>query len=180
MAAYIPYSRKHPISLPHDHYVTKLFIKESHRVTLHGDCALTSHHLRSNFWVNHGKNAIKKEIRKCIVCIRYRKEANKKLMGQLPAAQVQLTRPFLHTGCDFAGPILIKNALGRGNRTYKAYICIFICMATKAIHIELVTGLTVHAFIACLKRFIARRGQVCCLYSDNGTNFVKANKILRK
>jgi hypothetical protein len=53
----------------------------------------------------------------------------------------------------------------------KSYIVIFVCFATKAVHIELVTILITEAFLAALRRFIARRGKPRTIYSDNGTNF---------
>lgn len=53
-------------------------------------------------------------------------------------------------------------------------------MATKARHIEAVTDLTANAFVAAYRRFVARRGIIRNLYSDNGTNFVKSNKILQE
>lgn len=45
---------------------------------------------------------------------------------------------------------------------------------------DLVSDLTADAFIACFKRFVAKRGKVSDLYSDNGKNFVSASKQLRK
>lgn len=62
----------------------------------------------------------------------------------------------------------------------KAYVCIFVCTATKAVHIELVSDLTTEAFLACLRRFIARRGRCSLILSDCGTNFVGANRLLVK
>jgi hypothetical protein len=53
-------------------------------------------------------------------------------------------------------------------------------MATKAIHLELVSNLTSEAFIAALKRFIARRGLIDHLYSNNGFNFIGANRELKE
>ena len=57
---------------------------------------------------------------------------------------------------------------------------IFICMASKAVHIELATDQSSEGFLAALHRFIARRGVPEHMYSDNGTNFVGANKELRE
>lgn len=62
----------------------------------------------------------------------------------------------------------------------KAYISIFVCMSTKAVHLELVTELTSEAFIAALTRFTARRGICSQLFPDNGTNFVGANRELKE
>ncbi|CAK1586364.1 unnamed protein product [Parnassius mnemosyne] len=101
-------------------------------------------------------------------------------MGQLPFSRVTPARPFLHSGVDFAGPINVRMSKGRGNKSYKGYISLFVCMATKSIHLELISDLTSDAFIAGFKRFVARRGHVSEIWSDNGTNFVGASKELLK
>ncbi|GFX94844.1 integrase catalytic domain-containing protein [Trichonephila clavipes] len=49
-----------------------------------------------------------------------------------------------------------------------------------AVHIELVSDLTSQAFIAALKRFMARRGKCAKLFSDNGKNFVGASNEIKK
>lgn len=56
----------------------------------------------------------------------------------------------------------------------------FVCLVTRAIHIDVVTDLTSAAFIACFERFISRRGHCNKLYSDNGTTFRGANHEIRK
>lgn len=99
-------------------------------------------------------------------------------MADLPPVRICDTKAFTNTGVDYAGPIKITLTRRRGVRSQKAYICLFICLVTKAIHIELVTELSTDAFISAFKRFISRRGTVSCLYSDNGTNFVGAKMQL--
>lgn len=63
-------------------------------------------------------------------------------MGDLPGSRVKISRPFTHCGVDFGGPFLIREHKKRNARLSKAYICIFVCFATKAVHIELVADLT--------------------------------------
>lgn len=99
-------------------------------------------------------------------------------MASLPAVRTQPARPFLNSGCDFAGPITIKMTNCKRPRICKAYICLFICLSSKAIHIELVSDLTSEAFIMAFQRFTSRRGKCANLYSDNGTNFHGAHRIL--
>ena len=53
-------------------------------------------------------------------------------------------------------------------------------LTVKAVHLELVSDLTSEAFIACLRRFIARRGKPSHIWSDHGTNFVGANRELKE
>jgi hypothetical protein len=101
-------------------------------------------------------------------------------MGELPAARVQPSRPFLTTGVDYAGPIQLRLGTTRSKTITKGYTAIFICFATKAVHIEVVTSLTTEAFLAALRRFIARRGKPRTIYSGNGTNFQGASNKLRE
>jgi hypothetical protein len=94
-------------------------------------------------------------------------------MGHFPLARVTVSRPFVNAGIDYVGP-----GNTRSKTTTKCYVALFICMATKAIHLELVSNLTAEAFIAALKRLIARRGLIDHFYSDNGSNSVGANAQL--
>ncbi|KAJ2948490.1 hypothetical protein O0L34_g7738 [Tuta absoluta] len=99
-------------------------------------------------------------------------------MGNLPPARITPSPAFTHCGVDYTGAVDVKLNRGRGVRTTRGYIAIFICMVTKAVHIELVSDLTSQAFIAALVRLCSRRGTPKHIYSDNGTNFRGAAKIL--
>ncbi|XP_066908283.1 uncharacterized protein [Halyomorpha halys] len=101
-------------------------------------------------------------------------------MGDLTGSRFERHRPFLQVGVDYAGPLLIKASPRRKAAVDKAYFCIFVCMSTKAIHLESVSSLTTDAFLAALDRFVARRGLPRCIHSDNGTNFVGASKFLKE
>lgn len=79
---------------------------------------------------------------------------------------------FDRVGVDYAGPVCIKYGFVRKPILVKAYICVFVSLTVKAVHLKLVTDLTSEAFITCLKRLIARRGQTLLIVSDNGTNFI--------
>jgi len=52
--------------------------------------------------------------------------------------------------------IITSNAPKRvGKKTYKGYIAVYVCIATEAIHLEMVSDLTSGVFLAELRRFIA-------------------------
>lgn len=57
---------------------------------------------------------------------------------------------------------------------------VFTCLACRAIHIEVAASLDTDSYINALRRFIARRGQAKIIWSDNGTNFVGAERELKR
>lgn len=178
--AQINHNMKHPIILPHNHRLTILLIKEAHELTFHGGARLTLSYLRHKYWIIGGYMATKKYIRRCVQCKKQEPMIQSQLMGDLPEARVNPECAFHHCGVDYTGFIDVKANRGRGIKTCKGYIAIFICMVTKAVHIELVSDLTSSAFLAALQRMAARRGVPRHLYSDNGTNFVGANRMLHE
>ncbi|KAI5694473.1 hypothetical protein M8J77_002674 [Diaphorina citri] len=101
-------------------------------------------------------------------------------MGELPSSRVLESRPFYNTACDFLGPIHILMQRKRGARPVKVYVCLFICLAVKAIHLEVVSDLSTQAFLNAFKRFVCRRGPIKSVLSDNGTNFVGARNQLNE
>lgn len=178
--ANIPLSQRHPILLPSHHHVTDLIIRETHEKNYHAGIQSTLYTIRHRFWLLDGKNQIRKIIRHCVRCIRFRASPVKYKMADLPKSRLEESAAFSHTGVDFFGPMFIKEKKHRNRGRIKVYGCVFICMTTKAVHIEIVSELTTEAFLAALRRFIGRRAIPSNIYSDNGTNFVGANKQLRE
>ncbi|XP_070143305.1 uncharacterized protein [Drosophila kikkawai] len=166
--------------LPSKSKLQKLVIRYSHTLTLHGGAQLTLAHARQRFWILTGRQAVRRVLRKCVRCFRTRPTTSAQLMGDLPLHRVNPpNRPFLATGVDYTGAIELKAARLRGASFYKGYIAVFICLATKAVHLEAVTGLTTEHFLLALDRFTGRRGMVQHLYSDNGTNFIGADNLMK-
>lgn len=171
-------ARKHPIIMNSKYPLTSLIVTDAHMRTLHGGMQLMLNYIRSRYWVINAKRAIKSCINKCMLCARQNATTKTQLMGDLPKERVTPARLFLNSGVDFDGPYQVLMSRGRGAKTNKCYIAIFVCMATKAIHLELVGDMTSEAFIAAFRRFVARRGRCSHLWSDQGRNFVGANKLL--
>lgn len=135
----------------------------------------------NKYWILNARNTIRHQIHKCLKCYRFRAKGQTQIMGDLPTPRVNVTRTFTHTGVDYAGSLEILIARGRGkSKTTKGYISLFVCLATKAIHLKLVTDLSTPAFLQAFRRFAGRRGIPSNMYSDNGTNFVGANNLLKK
>ncbi|XP_017796984.1 PREDICTED: uncharacterized protein LOC108578211 [Habropoda laboriosa] len=173
--AAIPYEQKHPILLPKNSHITDLILRHAHLEGHHAGINTTLANVRQRYWPIDGKNAIKRIVRQCIKCFRVNPPAVNYVMGSLPATRVSENRPFYNCGVDYCGPFYIKEKRYRNRNRIKIYVAIFVCFATKAVHLEVVGDMTTEAFIAALKRFISRRGLCRNIYSDNGTNFVGAN-----
>ncbi|XP_031338175.1 uncharacterized protein LOC116167075 [Photinus pyralis] len=171
---------KQPVILPRESFFTTLIIRYYHEKTLHGGIQLTLCQIRRKYWILRGRSAVKTIIFKCLKCWRQRKATAQQLMGNLPKNRVTPSRAFLNTGVDYAGPIWLKTTKGRGHKANKGYISVFVCLATRAIHLEVVSDYTSDAFIAAYKRFTARRGICATLRSDCGTTLVGADAELRK
>lgn len=174
----LTYDNKFPIILPADNQFTTLIIRGAHFRTLHGGLQQTLRAIRDEFWIVRGKMAVKRVLKQCITCFRDKCQPAKQQMADLLAPQVQPNRPFSHTGVDFAGYFEVKTSTRRNAAFTKCYVALFICLTTKAIHLELVHDLSTAAFIAALRRFVARRGVPSDIYSDRGTNFIGASNDL--
>ncbi|XP_074658647.1 uncharacterized protein LOC141911559 [Tubulanus polymorphus] len=90
-------------------------------------------------------------------------------MADLPSERLAIREPpFSCTGVDYFGPFVIKHKRSE----VKRYGVIFTCMTSRAVHLEIAHSLETYSCIDAYRRFIARRGPVRSLRSDNGTNLV--------
>lgn len=174
----ISFDTKSPIVLSSKCHLALLIVKDAHIQALHGGPQLTLNVVRHKYWIIGAKNLIKRAIGQCVTCFRYTSTPINQLMGQLPPSRVTPGKPFRSSGVDYAGPVMLKLYPGRCKRTCKAYICLFICTVTKAIHLELVSDLSTAAFLASFRRFTSRRGHCSNLWSDCATNFTGASNEL--
>lgn len=171
--------QKHPILLPYNHHITRVIIQNEHVRLHHAGTQATLYSIRV-YWPIKGRNLTRNIIKKCIPCLRVKPRPMKQFMGNLPADRVSISRPFLNVGIDYCGPLHIKERRFRNRNKIKIYIARFVCMATKAVHLEVVSDLSTEAFMADLKRLFSRRGKAKAIYSDNATNFMGASRELNE
>ena len=153
----IPFDQKHPVILAPSNPLTTLIIRNEHLRLLHAGCQTVLDSLRTRYWLIACKNAVKNVLRKCVTCFRAKPSGLECIMSNLPSSRVTPERPFYTSGVDYAGPFYLKEKT-RSRTTIKAYMCIFVCFATKAVHIELANDMSKEAFLNCLRRFVSRRG----------------------
>ena len=177
----LPEAARLPAWLPSDHHVTRLVIWNCHQRVMDNGVRETLMELRSRFWLTKGRQTIRKQIYRCFVCRRHEGKPYKaEPSSDMPGFRFKEGQPFASTGVDFAGPLYVKSVFGKEVQISKVYICLFTCGSTRAVHIELTPNLTAHAFIRCLRRFVARRGTPELLISDNAKTFKAASSQLTR
>ncbi len=162
---------KHPAILPKGHHVSRLLIRHYHEKVKHQGRGMTINELRSSgIWILGCSSEVSSLIFKCINCRKLRKCNQEQKMADLPLERMEATPPFTYSGMDCFGPFYVKD----GRKEMKRYGLLFTCMCSRAIHIEVLDDLSTDAFLNALRCFIAIRGNVSQLRSDQGTNFVGA------
>ncbi|GFS28562.1 integrase catalytic domain-containing protein, partial [Nephila pilipes] len=170
----IPFDTQHPLILDGNHPFVHLLIQHTHISLHHLGVRIVLSELRSTFWILRGRQAIKKALHKCLPCKLFKAKCGMQIEAPLPSERVVPSAPFTITGIDFAGPVNIRCLKPRDT----AYIALFTCATTRALHIELVSDLTTDKFLLALQRFVGRRGLPNTIYTDNATTFHAANKEL--
>lgn len=133
--------------------------------------------LRKRYWITHANSACRKVISECVVCRRFQGRTGEQKMADLPVERVVPDLPaFTNVGVDYFGPVEVRKGRGR----VKRYGVLFTCMASRAIHLEVAYTLDTDSCINAIRRFMCRRGQVSHFTSDNGTNFIGAERELRE
>jgi len=165
---------KHQIYVPSGHIAT-LIVRDVHTRFGHVGREYVLAEVRQVYWIS--RKTVKSVLSKCVTCMRKNKPPHEQVMGQLPEERVTAYGyPFQFTGIDCFGPFMIKKARSE----VKRYGCIFVCMASRAVHLEKLDTMETDSFINSLQRFIARRGRPSIIMSDQGTNFAGAdNEISR-
>jgi len=172
------FDKKFPIVIHSSSRFCRLLLEFLHKTLLHAEIQLMERLVRQYYYIPRLKQKIKKIIQMCKVCTIYKRKIRSQLMGALPLERTTFSLPFTYVGVDFAGPFQIKSSTIRNAPYLKGYACIFVCFATKAVHIEACEDLSTPAFRETFDRFVGRRGLPKRIYSDNGRNFIGANNTL--
>ncbi|XP_017468539.1 PREDICTED: uncharacterized protein LOC108360659 [Rhagoletis zephyria] len=171
-----PHSRR-PIILPKRHHVTALVVDYYHKIWKHQNESTIVAEIRRRYWIPQIRTEVRRAMKKCPVCIKEKAKPNPPQMGQLPPDRLTpFVRPFTYVGLDYMGPFTV--AIGR--RSEKRWIALFTCLTVRAVHLELARDLTTDTCLMCIRNFMNRRGTPVRIRSDNGTNFIGADKELRR
>ena len=97
-------------------------------------------------------------------------------MSDLPSDRVEPNPLFTFCAVDYFRRFVIKE----NHREVKRYDVLYTCLWSRAVYLEVSHLLSTSSFINSLRRFIALRGHISVLRSDQGTNFIGARKELRE
>lgn len=171
------YESKHPALLPASHHIALLITRHVHEIG-HPGVETTTAKTRRKFWILQGHRLAKTVKHRCVKCRSAECKRETQKMADLPSSRLAPhTPPFYYTSCDYFGPFQVK--VGRNKRA-KHYGVIFTCLNTRAVHLEIATDCSTMEFLQVLRRFFAVRGQPAQILSDNGTQFVGAQRELRE
>ena len=173
----LPAGVQHPILLPKTPLVKFFLLDFQHKHHHPGPSAMEALLYQSYYPVGC-RQMVKSVCRHCVVCRKALAKTINQIMGDLPDHRFSPARPFDYTGVDFAGPFDVKRGHTRKPVLVKAYSCLFVCMSTKAVHLDCTEDLSTASFMLCIERFINRRRFPQHVYSDNGSNFIGAAKTL--
>ena len=165
---------KHPILLHHKCHTAPLIIRHIHSNLVNAGRNHVLSELRQRYSITHANATVRHVIASYVTCHRLRKPVDYQKMADLPVDRTSPAPPFTYTGVDYFGPFLIKD----GRKRLKKYGALCTCLVSRAVQIETANSLETDSFINALRRFIARRGPVREIRSDNGTYFVGAEREL--
>ena len=167
---------KHQIIIPKDSHLARLLVNHFHQKSGHSGREYVLALLRERFWLIRANSTVRSVLSSCFDCKRRQGPVGEQKMANLPRPRVTPDQPpFTCVGIDYFGPFLVRQK----RSMVKRYGAIFTCLALRAVHLEVCHSLDTDSFIHALRRFIARRGQVKEIRSDNGSNFVGGERELR-
>ena len=166
----------YPVLLHMKERFTHLIIDQIHREIFHCDVSQTIVSIRQRFWIPKIRSTVKYVLHKCFICRRYDGGSHRvPTMAPILELRVSQTTPFAHTGLDYFRPIYIKYS----GETRKRWVCLFFCLVTRAIHLEIIQDMTAVEFLFAFRRFIATRDTPCVIISGNASQFKCSNYVLK-
>lgn len=169
-----PYEQKYPALIPKDSTFTNDLINNTHITNYHVGTPHTLSLIRQRYWIPQGRAQVQKVLKKCPQCVKYGGGPYKlPPTPPLPSERVKYSTRFTYTGIDYFGPLFVDKASKK-----KRWVCLFTCLAVRAIHLEVVEDLSAEECLLAIRRFVAARGSPTMIVSDNAQNFKLIGEVL--
>ena len=169
---------KHPILLPGEHPLVRIFSIYYHRKLLHqGYRVINANLMNLGYLIGGGKELLKSIASRCIFCRIRRRKLLQQMMGNIPSFKVQVRKPpFTSVAVDFFGPLKVKQSR---NISVNGSVMIVTCTTTRCIHLELCLMMDTNTFLRAWRRFSTPSGvHPAHVFSDKGTNFIGAHTLI--
>ena len=160
---------------PKQNKLTDIIVEHCHKKMLHARVSQTLGTVRKTYRIPVGRSIVKRVLTKCKVCQRHEVGPYiMPMMPPLPTSRVSESVPFIHTAIDYFGPLFIKDK----TESLKVWVCLFTCLVTRAIHLELIQNMSTEQFLLGFRRFLSRHGKPKEIVSDNALHFKLASVTL--
>ena len=135
----LSYEARHPAIMPHVSHLTELVIRNFHERVAHFGVNHTLNAICQRYWIFKAAVAVRHMISKCVSCRRRNSQPGQQLMAEFPSVRLQIDTPaFSHVGIDYFGPLMIRQR----QATMKRYGCIYTCMTTRAVCLDIAADLS--------------------------------------
>ena len=154
--------------LPKKIHITQLIVADIHNHCQHAGVNHVLAQVQNQYWVIDGRQEVKNWEKECKVCERRRVQLSVQIMAPLPRTRVRTT--------PLQSAVLITLAPSQPRllkEFAKRYLCLFMCSAARAVHLEMACSLSTTDFLNVFSWMVATRGRPEEVSSDNGTNFFK-------
>ena len=150
-------SMKRPILLPKDHGFTRTLVKMVHEENHHVAVDWCHFHIRQGYWIISSRQLVRKVLRKMLECQKANARRGQQIMASLPKERVEPEPPFSRIGVDYTGKLEIKPSY-HSRKTIPAYLVVFTCFVTRAVHLEVVLSERTEDLLMAFKRMVNTRG----------------------
>ncbi|XP_075248397.1 uncharacterized protein LOC142341355 [Convolutriloba macropyga] len=175
----LTYNAKHPLLLHSRSKIARLLIEKAHHDCGHQGVEHVKAHLQQTFLMIGLRKVLRSLGKYCFICRRWRADNVRPKMADLPEFRfpdANKQYPFVNTGMDMFGPFFIED---KREGTQMHYVCLFTCLVTRAVHLEVCHDLSTDCLLMTIRRFVSRRGYPDLIVSDNGKNFIGANQAMK-
>ena len=170
---------RNPVVMDAQHAWVRLLIEHLHRAYHHMRETNLKHMIETTYKIYGLRSVLKSVIRNCYSCQASRPRGVKVPAGPLPIFRTERGVAFKSIGVNFAGPDWVK-AANNPKELEKRWLFVATCATTRAVHLELVQRMDTMSVWEAYRRVVSRRGHPSTVYSDNGTQLVKASKVLQQ
>lgn len=164
---------KNPVLLPSNDPLVKQLIEFVHRFYCHAGTQFVLGKLRERYWIIQGRRTVSNVIKKCTVCRRFSSKSLTCDPAPLPIERIETVYAFQTTGVDLAGPLHLKGGK-------KVWIVIYTCAVYRGVYLDIINSLSSEEFLDSFHTFTYKVGRPSTMFSDNGTNFIGAQSMMKR